>query len=95
METATLDMDLEERLTKEGYLFVRELPGGKWVGLHPQAFTTGLFVGLTETSYERRYCYEKFIDAFEAIQAWDGKGDPPGPWVKEKPSDRLGPGALR
>lgn len=84
-----------EHLAAQGYMFVRELPDGKLAGLHPQMFTTGLFVGLQKDWYERRYCYEKFIHAYEALQAWDGKGDPPGPWIKEKPSDRLGPGAIK
>lgn len=40
-----------------------------------------------------RYCYENYRDAQNALMAWDGEGDPPGPWIKEKPSGRLGPGA--
>lgn len=43
--------------------------------------------------YSARYCYEREADALKALVTWDGQGDPPGPWVKEKISERLGPGA--
>ena len=77
-----------------GYVELRLLPTGKWAAISNMLFTTGLLVGLTSTGYERRFCYEKWIDACSALHSWDGNGDPPGPWIKEKPSDRLGPGAL-
>lgn len=44
--------------------------------------------------YSARYCYERFADAANALAAWDGQSDPPGPWIKEKVSERLGPGAM-
>lgn len=55
-------------------------------------YTTGLFVGLDRMGWRTRFCYEHKVDAVAALDAWDGRGDPPGPWIKEKPSDRLGPG---
>jgi hypothetical protein len=45
--------------------------------------------------YTARYCYPNAKDAMLALSSWDGTGDPPGPWVKEKRSERLGPGALK
>lgn len=89
-------MTLEELfafLRENGYRQLRVMPNGKIVGLQRQLFTTGLFVGLTKWSYERRYCYEHWQDASNALLLWDGTGDPSGPWIKEKPSERLGPGA--
>ncbi|MBW8466919.1 MAG: hypothetical protein K0M67_01540 [Thiobacillus sp.] len=47
-------------------------------------FTTGLVVGLNTDHYERRYCYEHQHEALEALQAWDGRGHPGGPWIKCK-----------
>jgi hypothetical protein len=84
---------LMEMFRSEGHKEVRELPDGRIIGVLPMLFTHGLYVGMTEYSYDRRYCYENNRDALEAARTWDGKGDPPGPWIKEKPSDRLGPGA--
>ena len=82
-------------MVEAGYTDPRQLPDGKWIGIMRQAYTTGLFIGLTEFSYERRYCYESRADAYFALLTWDGAGDPPGPWIKEKPSERLGPGATQ
>jgi hypothetical protein len=79
-----------------GYSEARELPTGVWAALLDQIFTTGLFVGLDETGYSHRYCYESYQLASAALRAWDGSGDPPGPWIKRKGlgEDKLGPGVL-
>ncbi len=62
-------------------------------GVARMAYTSALVVGINETGYERRYCYEKYTDAMIAFFLYKGEGDPVGPWIKEKPGDRLGPGA--
>lgn len=76
-----------------GYHNARALPDGTIIAVCPMLFTTALIVGISEIGYERRYCYERDVDAFVAANTWDGIGDPPGDWVKEIPGDRLGPGA--
>ena len=49
------------------------------------AFTTGIVIGLTETSYRRRYCYPSHFDAVEAYEKMETtKSDPSGNWVKVK-----------
>jgi hypothetical protein len=83
------------QLTKEaaealGYKPARILPSGKCAGVLNQLFTVGLFVGLGDF-YERRFCYPSRIEAEKALMTWDGFCDPPGPWIKEKPSNRLNP----
>lgn len=85
--------ELMKELEDMGYSNVRELATGEIAATLPQIFTTGLYVGLTEVGTGRRYCYEHSVDAEAALAAWDGTGDPSGPWIKEKPSNRLGPGA--
>jgi len=87
--------ELVAKLNAEGYKRCVILPGGQLAGIMPQLFTTALCVGLDEYGYRTRFCYERKEDAIAALDAWDGKGDPPGPWIKEKPSDRLGPGAIK
>lgn len=77
-----------------GYSHVRMLPNGQWIGVMKMIYTWGLFVGIDRITYERRYCYEHCSGAIEAARKWNGAGDPLGPWIKEKPSDRLGPGAI-
>jgi hypothetical protein len=87
------EVTLLDRLNAEGYVRCIRLPTGVIAGIMPQLYTCGLFVGLNESGYSRRYCYATKQQAVEALDAWDGNGDPPGPWIKEKPSDRFGPGA--
>jgi len=85
-----------EALTAQGYTKVRQLPDGRWIGLHQMLYTFGLFVDLGRTGYHVHYCYEIYADALEAVMGWDGVGDPPGPWIKVKSTseDRVGPGAI-
>lgn len=78
-----------------GYEVFSRTPSGKICGLLKMMFTTGLVVGISKYGYERRYCYEHFSDALDALKSFTGEGDPSGPWIKEKPGDRLGPGALK
>lgn len=76
---------------------VRRLPDGRWAAVVAMIYTWGLCVDMTVTSYAYRYCYAKEADAVAALRAWDGRGDPPGPWIKLKGLgvDRLGPGATK
>ena len=86
---------LLDLLNREGYVRCIVMPTGEVAGLHQMLYTTGLVVGLGEHGYRTRFCYETRQQAQDALDAWDGVGDPPGPWIKEKPSDRLGPGATK
>ena len=89
--------DLVAYLNAAGYAPCIVLPTGEIAGVMPMIFTTGLFVGLTSDAWRTRYCYERREDAVAALDAWDGRDDPPGPWIKVKGhpgGERLGPGAL-
>lgn len=74
------------------YTNVREL-NGNLCAVHPFLFTWAICVGINMEGNEHktRYCYEKQEDAEEALAEWDGRGDPPGPWIKQKPEDRSNP----
>ena len=89
------DKDLTDVLRENGYIAWRQMPDGTMNGVLKYLFTYGLMVGLDLTGYKRRYCYENIRDAMLACVSWDGTGDPPGPWIAEKPSDRRGPGSQR
>lgn len=74
---------------------MREVEGRGLCGVQRFIFTAGLltqlrFNGLTY-DYAARYCYPSAREAAEALLAWDGNGDPPGPWIKEKVSERANP----
>jgi hypothetical protein len=82
---------------RDQFASARELDGQGLCVTQRFIFTTGLlthvsFDGLSYR-YAARYCYPSHRDALEALAAWDGQGDPPGPWIKEKLSERSGPGA--
>jgi hypothetical protein len=64
--------------------FVRQLPSDEWACVTQFLFTFGLLVGVTPDTYRTRFCYERMTDAIAALLTWDGSGDPPGPWIKEK-----------
>ena len=87
------DSDLASVLRENGYIAWRLMPDGTMNGVMKFLFTYGLMVGFDLVGYRRRYCYGNLGDAVAALATWDGAGDPPGPWIKEKPSDRCGPGA--
>lgn len=82
-----------EDIAALGYHGVKRAKSGEWLGVQKQLFTTGLFViDADGGGWRTRYCYEHSIDAILALVEWDGEGDPPGPWIKQKPEERQGPG---
>jgi len=83
---------MTEKLTALGYTLPRLLPTGEWAAIQQMMFTTGLFVGIDPIGYRTRFCYEHVSQAAIALLTWDGKGDPPGLWIKEKGrNERLNP----
>jgi hypothetical protein len=88
-----IDMDLKAYLETEGYYGIREIPGKGLCGLRKFIFTTGLVIGMDEVQYYGRYCYSDESDALKALNEWNGKGDPSGPWIKYKgaPEERSNP----
>ena len=70
-------------LLANGYSNDRTIDG-TLCALQKMLFTTALVVGITDDGYERRYCYERYCDALDALEAWDGTGHPPGPWIVVK-----------
>jgi len=81
----------------DGHILFARMIDGKLCCIQPMIYTMAFLVGVTfeehSYDYDARYCYADLDGAFHALSAWDGNGDPPGPWIKEKISARLGPGA--
>lgn len=67
-----------------GYAPNRLLPSGELAGVLRMIATYGLFVGLDSSGYRTRFCYPTFTSACLALSCWNGVGNPPGPWIKEK-----------
>lgn len=89
------------RILSLGYYRARQLPRGHWLALLTNLFTTGLCVVDEPTlsdawsnGLRTRFCYQHSGDAEAAFEIWDGQGDPPGPWIKQKPEDRMNPAWL-
>ena len=82
---------------------VRERPDGKTIALTRMVASTALLL-VTEdykeraqarywNGWQKRFCYRRFDQALDAALEWDGEGDPPGDWIKDKSpgQDRLNP----
>ena len=67
-----------------GYFEPRVLPTGELAALNKLLFTVGVLTGIDKFGYRCRWCYANAEAASSALQAWDGRGDPPGPWIKQK-----------
>lgn len=82
-----------DRLAKQGYYNIREIPSGV-VALRDYVNTIDIVYGIRGTSYIRRYSYIDRNQAKNALEKWNGSGDPSGPWLKCKGADelRIGPG---
>jgi hypothetical protein len=66
------------------YDHTREISGRGWCGLSRQIFTVGIVYGIDSSGYVGRYCFPSYADAKEALENWDGAGDPSGNWIKHK-----------
>jgi len=78
------------------FSFVREIGDHGLCGIQRMCFTTALWVGIEPIFCEGRYCYKTWDEAREALEKWDGVGDPSGNWIKAKfagKRDRHGTGS--
>ena len=98
MSTCLLDflttphrLDKAEQVEALGYTPAKMLTNGEWAGVHDYHYTASISVGIDACGWRTRYCYETRQLAEAALLIWDGIGDPPGPWIKQKPEDRHGP----
>lgn len=79
--------DLKKHLQNEGYTDLKEIPGRGICGIQRFMFTTGLVYGIQNKGYDGRYCYKYRWDAVNALQNWNGIGDPnDSEWIKHKGS---------
>ena len=86
-----IDANLLKVLDVNGYREIRRLPTGEIAGLMRFLFTTGLCVGLDDSGYRTRFCFDGWNDAAQSLDAWDGRGFPPGWWIKQKPENVSNP----
>jgi hypothetical protein len=77
---------------RDQFLAVREVHDQGLCGVQRFIFSCGLLTCLRfdgwSYAYRARYCYPSAREAVSALSAWDGLGDPPGEWIKEKVTER-------
>lgn len=69
-----------------GYTPARVLPDGRCIGVMDMVHTCDLFVSMDERGMTTRYMYHTRGEAELALKSWDGLGDPPGNWIRQKPA---------
>lgn len=80
-----LSLEVIEKLEKEGYFNIVEIPYKGICGLYRFIFTTGLVYNIDFIGYEGRYCYSNLFDAKKALDKWNGINDPDDEfWIKHK-----------
>jgi hypothetical protein len=69
------------------------IDGIGWCALVDMLNTCALAIAITQASAESRYCFEHYSDALDSLMSWNGIGDPPGDWIKQKGLgiDRINP----
>ena len=62
--------------TLSEYAAYRQLPDGRWIGIHRLLFHWTLHVDIHDFGYEDRWCIDTLEHALEAMMAWNGEGEP-------------------
>lgn len=80
-----------QQAEKEGYFFPKQMSDGRIMALQQNLYTIGLVI-IDNGGVLSRWCYENGIVALKSLLEWDGAGDPPGMWTKQKlPVERMNP----
>ena len=80
---------LKGRLVGLGYTHLRESEELGVIGLYRYIFTMAIVVGVDETGYSYRYCYDSLMGAIQALQDWDDNNfvGEPKHWIVRKGKD--------
>jgi len=86
MNTNNLTPKRKHNLTKRmlldyGYDNVRQLDDGTWIGTQELFTTTALFIGLDETGWNKRYCYDDIDKLFDSYLTMNSIADVPRGWI--------------
>lgn len=70
-----------------GYTDHRHFEEHGIVAIMPLMFTYAIITGINPYGYEDRWCYSSYAKAKEALEAWDGEGEPTG-WHRHPATGR-------
>jgi len=77
---------------REGAIYQKELDDGREMTVYPMLFNDRICIGPPdEPYYEDGWCIVRGYGV-DVAKRWDGKGEPPGPWIKQVGTDKRGPG---
>lgn len=82
--TEKMSLEKIEHLNNNGFYRLKVFESGEIGGLQQFMFTVGVCIGIDMESYRCRWCYPSLLSAIHAIDVWDGTGDPPEGWLKQK-----------
>lgn len=76
-------------VTENGYRDVKPLPGGRYAAIRPLMFTHAVILGRIGdmTGIDDSWCYGDYRAAKNALDAWDGSGEPQG-WTRNPTTGR-------
>lgn len=78
--------DLAEEVRRSYHSF-KSLPDGRLCGIMKLLFHWTIHVDIDPVGYGDRYCYQTLDLAVEAMEKWDGTGDPDN-WHRHPKSGR-------
>jgi hypothetical protein len=79
---------LQDVVTTCEYQHIKTMPDGSYACLHRFMFTWAILSDLEPMGYGDRWCFHNFDDAKEALDAWDGTGDPGDKWHRHPKTGR-------
>jgi hypothetical protein len=79
-------------LMQQGYKDCRPLPNNRYAAISPLMYTHAIITGrmLDRTGYENRWCFDSYESAKNAMDEWDGTGEPYG-WHRHPSTGRRRP----
>lgn len=79
-----IDPKLAEYLLANDFIGLRKYKGILY-GVSRYMFTFGLCTHVSwSTPHMHRWCFSDAMEAMVSLAIWNGEGDPPGPWTKQK-----------
>lgn len=74
----------EKFFLDQGYLRVRKLEDGTFIGLGKLIFTTAIYCDLDQQGYDKRFCFEKPEKALEEFNKMKTINDEPSGYVARR-----------
>jgi len=88
--TASLrELQFMQWLKDEGYTDIKPIPNKQWAAIKRKAFTHSIETGriFDHINVNECFCYPTYRDAKDALDAWDGTGEP-DKWIRSPGTGR-------